>query len=301
MWSCPALRAASIRAPTRRRLETGTVAVLAGGHDRIYPPRERAAAARHPGAGRGGDLRNAHGLGAARTRFSAPQPDRLRPVLRGGGGRGGAALRLAHHRAVRPGTGPGGLCRAGFAPRSARRGHQRSHPRRRDPLRRRRACDERARAPDRRRPASRHGYERAAASASERRNSGTSSTSPTSAAPPVRHRAAGCGIGDEPARRTIEVDLVALPRTLAGRRRRSRAAIGASIRQVQMALLELEIAGRLERHGGNAVSLIAARLSGLRRLSCSAARPGSPPAAPCRADRPADRARLPGEGGRARR
>ncbi|UVF21823.1 DNA-processing protein DprA [Microvirga terrae] len=32
---------------------------------------------------------------------------------------------------------------------------------------------------------------------------------------------------------------------------------GQSIRNVQMALLELEIAGRLERHGGNAVSLIA--------------------------------------------
>ena len=34
---------------------------------------------------------------------------------------------------------------------------------------------------------------------------------------------------------------------------------GCPIRSVQMALLELEIAGRLERHGGNAVSLIVAR------------------------------------------
>ena len=34
---------------------------------------------------------------------------------------------------------------------------------------------------------------------------------------------------------------------------------GCPIRHVQMALLELEIAGRLERHGGNAVSLIAER------------------------------------------
>jgi DNA processing protein len=34
---------------------------------------------------------------------------------------------------------------------------------------------------------------------------------------------------------------------------------GLSIRNVQMALLELEIAGRLERHGGNAVSLIVGR------------------------------------------
>jgi DNA processing protein len=34
---------------------------------------------------------------------------------------------------------------------------------------------------------------------------------------------------------------------------------GLPIRTVQMTLLELEIAGRLERHGGNAVSLIAGR------------------------------------------
>jgi DNA processing protein len=34
---------------------------------------------------------------------------------------------------------------------------------------------------------------------------------------------------------------------------------GLSVRVVQSTLLELELAGRLERHGGNAVSLIAAR------------------------------------------
>jgi DNA processing protein len=34
---------------------------------------------------------------------------------------------------------------------------------------------------------------------------------------------------------------------------------GLPIRVVQMTLLELEIAGRLERHGGNAVSLISSR------------------------------------------
>ncbi|WP_407666703.1 DprA-like winged helix domain-containing protein [Microvirga roseola] len=34
---------------------------------------------------------------------------------------------------------------------------------------------------------------------------------------------------------------------------------GLPIRMVQMILLELEVAGRLERHGGNAVSLIAGR------------------------------------------
>jgi DNA processing protein len=34
---------------------------------------------------------------------------------------------------------------------------------------------------------------------------------------------------------------------------------GLSIRLVQTALLDLEIAGRLERHGGNAVSLVGGR------------------------------------------
>jgi DNA processing protein len=34
---------------------------------------------------------------------------------------------------------------------------------------------------------------------------------------------------------------------------------GLSVRAVQMTLLELEITGRLERHGGNAVSLISRR------------------------------------------
>ena len=57
----------------------------------------------------------------------------------------------------------------------------------------------------------------------------------------------------------IEVDLVALlgpsPVPVDDLARQS----GMSIRHVQMALLELEIAGRLERHGGNAVSLIERR------------------------------------------
>jgi len=55
----------------------------------------------------------------------------------------------------------------------------------------------------------------------------------------------------------IEIDLVSLlgpsPVPVDDLARQS----GLSIRHVQMALLELEIAGRLERHGGNAVSLIA--------------------------------------------
>jgi DNA processing protein len=55
----------------------------------------------------------------------------------------------------------------------------------------------------------------------------------------------------------IEVDLVSLlgpsPVGIDDLARQS----GLSIGHVQMALLELEIAGRLERHGGNAVSLLA--------------------------------------------
>ena len=36
-------------------------------------------------------------------------------------------------------------------------------------------------------------------------------------------------------------------------------ASGMAVRQVQTALLELELSGRLERHGGNAVSLLPPR------------------------------------------
>jgi DNA processing protein len=65
------------------------------------------------------------------------------------------------------------------------------------------------------------------------------------------------GSMDEPGER-IDIDIVSLlgpsPVPVDDLARQS----GLSIRHVQMSLLELEIAGRLERHGGNAVSLIGA-------------------------------------------
>jgi DNA processing protein len=98
----------------RGALGSGTVAVLAGGHDRVYP---------------------------------AENEGLLDAIL----AQGGAALGPADHRALCPRAGPGGVRGAGLAARSARRGNQRPHPRRRDPVRRRRARDQRAGAT--RRPA----------------------------------------------------------------------------------------------------------------------------------------------------
>ncbi|QRM31768.1 DNA-processing protein DprA [Microvirga sp. VF16] len=71
---------------------------------------------------------------------------------------------------------------------------------------------------------------------------------------PVRPVMPDAGLDDE--RGEGEVDLIAFlgpsPVAVDDLVRQT----GLSIRNVQMALLELEIAGRLERHGGNAVSLI---------------------------------------------
>ena len=60
----------------RASLATGTIAVLAGGHDHIYPPEHVGPCRIHPG-GRRADLRNAARLGAAGARLSAPQPPDL--------------------------------------------------------------------------------------------------------------------------------------------------------------------------------------------------------------------------------
>ncbi|WP_114943711.1 DNA-processing protein DprA [Microvirga calopogonii] len=75
--------------------------------------------------------------------------------------------------------------------------------------------------------------------------------------PPVRPVAPDAGFDEE--RSEAEADLIAFlgpsPVAIDDLVRQS----GLSIRNVQMALLELEMAGRLERHGGNAVSLIVGR------------------------------------------
>ena len=135
----------------RASLATGTVAVLAGGHDRIYPAEQPRCSKRSLATRRGG-LRDAARLGAARARFPAPQPPHLGPVARRRRGRGGAALGLADHRAVGARTGPRGVRRAGLAARSARRRHQRPAQAGRDAghrgaRRHRRACADPRAAP----------------------------------------------------------------------------------------------------------------------------------------------------------
>ncbi len=75
--------------------------------------------------------------------------------------------------------------------------------------------------------------------------------------PPVRPVAPDAGFEEESSE--AEADLIAFlgpsPVAVDDLVRQS----GLPIRNVQMALLELEMAGRLERHGGNAVSLIIGR------------------------------------------
>ena len=80
---CRGLRAGARhrRGGTSRVLATGTIAVLAGGQDRLYPAGACGTARRHS-AGRRSALRNAARLGAARQRLSAPQPADIRTVAR---------------------------------------------------------------------------------------------------------------------------------------------------------------------------------------------------------------------------
>ena len=79
-------------------LDSGTVAVLAGGLDVVYP---RENAALYDAVRRTWPVVSEMpaGLVPQARHFPAPQPPDLRPVARGPGGRGGAALGLADHRA----------------------------------------------------------------------------------------------------------------------------------------------------------------------------------------------------------
>ena len=89
---------------------------------------------------RPGDRRNAAGHRAARAPLSLPQPDHRRARAGDGGGRGGAALGIADHRAAGGRGGARGDGGAGLAARPAGAGLQPADPRRRDagPDRRRR-------------------------------------------------------------------------------------------------------------------------------------------------------------------
>ena len=79
-------------------LPTGTVAVLAGGIDQVYPPQNAGAAARDRRARPAARPRRRSGIAAGRPRLPAPQPHRQRPVGRGDRDRGGRALGLPDHR-----------------------------------------------------------------------------------------------------------------------------------------------------------------------------------------------------------
>ena len=109
----------------RASLATGTVAVLAGGHDRIYPPEHVALLERDP-AGRRRASPKCRSAGS-RARATFPRRNRLISGLSLGVVivEAAQALRLADHRAHGARTGPRGVRGAGLAARSARRGHQR--------------------------------------------------------------------------------------------------------------------------------------------------------------------------------
>ena len=98
----------------RAALATGTVAVLAGGIDQIYPL-QNARPARRDRRARTAAQRIAPGHAAGRPRLPATQPHRQRPVGRGRGDRGGRPVGLADHRPPGRRTGPRGLRRAGLA------------------------------------------------------------------------------------------------------------------------------------------------------------------------------------------
>ena len=209
------------------------------------------------GGVRRGRLRDADRAGAARARFPSPQPDRLRAVARHHRRRGGARLGVTHHRAVRPRTEPPGVRGAGIAARSARRRNERSPETGRDDVHRRRGRDGRAGANalarpilgPRRKPRGRAGAKgtRVVRGGSDRRagarlrttHSTSTTTAPTAIAgrlDAVRDRIAAL-LGPTP----IAVDALA-------------EAAEASARETRVALLELELAGRIEFSGGDRVA-----------------------------------------------
>ncbi len=211
----------------RASLTTGTVAVLAGGHDRVYPPEHV-------------DLLDDIVLsGAALTemplgweprgaRFPAPQSADFRTVARRRHRRGRQALGLADHRAACARTGPRGVRGARLAARSARRGHQRPDQAGRD-------------AGDR----SRRHRRRAAA------DHGDGAAGPRAGARGRRSRAKRASRQPDERARIVAL-LSPTPVSIDDLIRLSQS----SPRVVRMVLLELEIAGRLERHGGGLVSLM---------------------------------------------
>ena len=272
MSSCPAWRAASTPRAHKATLATGTVAVLAGGHDRIYPPENEPLL--HAIVEKGGAVISEMPMGWEPRGRDFPRRNRIVSGLSYGvvvveaARRSGSlitarfALEQGREVFAVPGSpldpraeGTNDLIRDGATLCAGDR-----------------ARDERARAADRRRPevSTRTSSE---PHASPRHRGALGRARPARHRP--RRRSASCcrmaARSTKPARADrIEVDLVSLlgpsPVAIDDLARQS----GLPIGHVQMALLELEIAGRLERHGGNAVSLIAtperSDVSGLLRL-----------------------------------
>ncbi len=218
----------------RATLATGTVAVLAGGHNRIYPPENQELA----GAllAQGASLSEMP-LDWEPRAHDFPRRNRLISGLAVGvrGDRGGAPLGLAHHHAARARAGPRGLRGAGLPARSARGRLQ-------QPLEAGRHAGHRGRgrargaAAD---PGSAAGAIDAGAAAHR------AVTAPARAPARAPDRSA-----DE---RTRIVQL--LGPTPVGIDDLVRLA-GRSPAVVRIVLLELEVAGRLQRHGGGLVSLV---------------------------------------------
>ncbi|SOR29009.1 protein of unknown function [Methylorubrum extorquens] len=207
--------------------------------------------------GWGGGRRDADGLGAARARLSPPQPHHLRPQPRHRHRGGRAPLRLAHHRPLRAGAGPGGLRGARLAARSAGGGHQRPDPPGRDAGLGGRARPVGARSADRRRRAAGGRPERPLRDLAHARLLGRDRFRRTS-----RDRAAaasrrgGADRGSPPEPRDDRARLIAcLSPTPVGTDELARST-GLPVRIVQTTLLELELDGRIERHGSGTVSLV---------------------------------------------
>jgi DNA processing protein len=141
------------QAAHRASIETGTVAVLAGGHDKVYPPEhEDLLGAIIAG---GGAAISEMPLGHAPRARDFPRRNRLISgvalgvVVVEAAHRSGSlitARMLADHRAHGRRTGPRGVRRPRLAARSARRRHQRADQTGRDPDHGSIGCHQRRRA-----------------------------------------------------------------------------------------------------------------------------------------------------------
>src|SRR5258705_749462 len=120
------------QAAHRASIDSGTVAVLAGGHDKVYPPEHEDLLAAMLESG--GAAISEMPLGHVPRARDFPRRNRLISGRGAGRRRGGgrASLGIADHGADCRRTGPRGIRGAGFAARSARRRHQRSHKTGRD-------------------------------------------------------------------------------------------------------------------------------------------------------------------------